>query len=81
MRDIVKAYPKFFGFSGAAVLVLVALLFLPPVSGADATTISKPITPNAATTVKLGNNDCRADHWPHVPTCEIAGRKIRVIKY
>lgn len=81
MKDVLQLYPKFSICSAAIAALLLSLLALPLVSQAGATTISKAEVSSAPKAVKLGKNDCRADHWPYVPTCEIAGRKVRVIKF
>lgn len=74
MRDLIATYPKFFFASGVSALILLALLLVPPVSTADATTIANPVLVTA-------DADCKTAEWPYVTHCQPNSRKVRIIHH
>jgi cytochrome c-type biogenesis protein CcmH/NrfF len=82
MIEAIRAYPKFMSTACFMGLVLLAMLFVPPVSTADATTVASPVQTTGAETIRSATRGpaCKGD-WPYISNCISPERKIRVIKY
>lgn len=82
MIEAIRAYPKFMSTAGFLGLVLLALLFMPPMSTADANTVADPVQTTAAETVRTAApaQACKGE-WPYISDCISPERKIRVIKH
>lgn len=80
MQHVFTLYPKTMAASLFAALVLIALLFVPPVTNATATTVETPIRTTAADTM-TPSTDCVTALLTNTATCNSGDRKLRVIRF